>query len=78
MTPLTDDPITRDLEARKEAAVTHYISSKGEKRLISAMPTRHLANALALLERSEPHRETEIHTMRQELSARDEQKDPAP
>lgn len=57
--------------------MTHYISSKGERRTIAAMPTPHLANALTKLERAEPHRIHEITAMRAELATRDEQKETA-
>lgn len=49
----------------------HYHGSKGP-RLIADMPYPHLANALAKLEREEPHRTAEIDAMRAELESRKE------
>ncbi len=51
---------------------THYTSSKGEPRLIAGMHLPHLENALAKLEREEPHRIAEIGAMRAEIAKREE------
>lgn len=49
-----------------------YTSSKGERRVISAMPHPYLLSALAKLQREEPHRQTEIGDMLAEVSKREE------
>lgn len=53
-----------------EAAV-HYTSSNGKIRPIADMMDGHLHNALAKLERDEPHRGSEIAAMRAEVAKRD-------
>ena len=49
----------------------YYTSSKGEKKVIADLPTPHLSNALAKLERDDPGRADEIKAMRGELDRRD-------
>lgn len=53
--------------------LTHYAASNGQLREIAAMATPHLANALAKLERAEPHRVEEIAALRAELATRPEE-----
>ena len=57
-------------------AVTHYVNSKGQLREIASMIPEHIANALAKLEREEPHRTDEIAAMRDELVKRPPQVKP--
>lgn len=49
---------------------THYRASNGQHKLIAGMPTPYLANALAKLQREEPHRTEEIDAMRTEHNSR--------
>ena len=49
---------------------THYTDSRGHAREIAAMIPEHIANALAKLEREQPHRTDEIAAMRAELVKR--------
>lgn len=53
----------------------HYTASGGQQRLIADMPTPHLENALAKLERQEPLRTQEIAAMRAAVSTRPDRKD---
>lgn len=57
-------------------AATHYASSNGQLREIATMVPEHMANALAKLERDEPHRTDEIVAMRAELERRPPQAKP--
>jgi hypothetical protein len=54
-----------------QRAVTHYAGSKGPVE-ISSMPRTYAANALAKLERDEPHRADEIAALRAHVSTLDE------
>ena len=51
-------------------AATHYTDSRGVAKEIATMIPEYMANALAKLEREQPHRTDEIEAMRAELVRR--------
>lgn len=69
---MATDPHTESVPREQAPPEPTYTSSKGERRVISAMPHPYLLSALAKLQRDEPHRQTEIDAMSAEVAKREE------